>query len=172
MTPFCPSTPEGCSVKVLRPMRRPLLIAALLCAASCKRSEDEAARARIFSPEQPVGELPEAKEQLQGGQLADDPALMRRVLHMQRREIDQRIGPHKAQQRVQFAWFRGPGLPDGGSEVSLAEETALLEAPGDDFSLVALPLSFDGARPAIRRAPPSVGQHDTDVQRAQGRWPR
>src|SRR5438105_192979 len=97
-------------------MHRIALIAALVCAVSCKRSEDEAARARIFSPEQPVGELPEAKEQLQGGQLADDPALMRRVLHMQRREIDQRIGPHKAQQRVQFAWFRGPGLPDGGSE--------------------------------------------------------
>jgi formyl-CoA transferase len=43
--------------------------------------------------------------------------------------------------------------------------------PGDDFSLVALPLSFDGARPSIRRAPPAVGQHDADVQRAQGRWP-
>src|SRR4030081_3225240 len=115
-------------------MPRPLLAAVLLLAASCKRSEDEAARARIFSPEQPVGELPEAKEQLQAGQLADDPALMRRVLHMQRREIGQRIGPHKAQQRVQFAWFRGPGLPDGGSEVSLAEETTLLQAPGGDFS--------------------------------------
>ena len=54
---------------------------------------------------------------------------------MQRREIEQRLGPYKAQQRVQFAWFRGPGLPDGGSEVSLAEETTLVEAPGDDFSL-------------------------------------
>jgi len=43
--------------------------------------------------------------------------------------------------------------------------------PGDDFSLVALPLSFDGARPSIRRAPPAVGQHDADVQRAPGRWP-
>jgi hypothetical protein len=136
MSAFCPSTPERRSVKVARSMRRPLLIAALLCAASCKRSErDEAARARIFSPEQPVGDLPEAREQLQAGQLADDPALMQRVLHMQQREIGQRIGSHKAQQRVQFAWFRGPGLPDGGSEVSLAEETTLLEAPGDDFSL-------------------------------------
>jgi hypothetical protein len=35
---------------------------------------------------------------------------------------------------VQFAWFRGPGLPDGGSEVSLAEETTLVQAPGGDFS--------------------------------------
>jgi hypothetical protein len=116
-------------------MRRIALVAALLCALSCKRSEDEAARARIFSPQQPVGELPEAKEKLDAGRLADDPALAHRVLHMQRREIDQRLGPHKAQQRVQFAWFRGPGLADGGSEVSLAEETTLMEGPGDEFSV-------------------------------------
>lgn len=116
-------------------MRRIALIAALFCAVSCKRSEDEAARARIFSPQQPVGELPEAKEKLDPTRLAEDPALANRVLHMQRREIDQRIGTHKAQQRVQFAWFRGPGLPDGGSEVSLAEETTLLEGPGDEFSV-------------------------------------
>jgi hypothetical protein len=56
-------------------------------------------------------------------------------MHMQRREVDQRIGSYKAQQRVQFAWFRGPGLPDGGSEVSLSEETTLVEAPGEDFSV-------------------------------------
>src|SRR3982750_3533261 len=117
-------------------MRRTVLIvAALLCATACKRSEDEAARARIFSPQQPVFDLPEAKEKLDPTRLAEDPALARRVLHMQRREVEQRIGPYKAQQRVQFAWFRGPGLPDGGSEVSLAEETTLLEAPGDDFSV-------------------------------------
>src|SRR5438128_7271342 len=116
-------------------MRRIALIAALFCAVSCKRSEDEAARARIFSPAQPVGELPEGKEQLHPTRLAEDPALAARALHMQRREIDQRIGTHKAQQRVQFAWFRGPGLPDGGSEVSLAEETTLLQGPGGDFDV-------------------------------------
>jgi len=116
-------------------MRRILFIVALLLAASCKRTEDEAARARIFSPEQPVGELPQAKEKIDANGLADDPKIAKRVLRMQRAEVEQRIGPYKAQQRVQFAWFRGPGLPDGGSEVSLAEETTLLEAPGDDFSV-------------------------------------
>src|SRR6266481_7316723 len=115
-------------------MRRPVLAAVLLLASSCKRSEDEAARARMFSPEQPVGELPQAKEKVDAARLADDPALALRVLHMRRAEIEQRLGPHKAQQRVQFAWFRGPGLPDGGSEVSLAEETTLAQAPGGDFS--------------------------------------
>jgi hypothetical protein len=111
------------------------LVATLFALASCKRSEDEAARARMFSPQQPVGEMPEAKEKLDAARLAEDAKLARRVLHMSRREVEQRIGAYKAQQRVQFAWFRGPGLPDGGSEVSLAEETTLLEAPGEDFSV-------------------------------------
>jgi len=43
--------------------------------------------------------------------------------------------------------------------------------PGDDFSLVALPLSFDGARPSLRRGPPTVGQHDAEIQRDPKRWP-
>src|SRR3981189_1747860 len=115
-------------------MRRAVLAAVLLLAASFKRREEEAARARIFPPEQPVGELPQAKEKVDAARLADDPALARRVLLMRRAEIEPRLGPHKAQQRVQFAWFRGPGLPDGGSEVSLAEETTLVQAPGGDFS--------------------------------------
>jgi crotonobetainyl-CoA:carnitine CoA-transferase CaiB-like acyl-CoA transferase len=36
--------------------------------------------------------------------------------------------------------------------------------PGQDFELVALPLSFDGSRPAIRRAPPKVGEHDAELR--------
>ena len=116
-------------------MRNLLLAAALLLPFACKRSEDEAAKARMFSPEQPVGELPQAREKLDAGRLADDPAVARRVLHMTRAEIEQRLGPHRAQQRVQFAWFRGPGLPDGGSEVSLSEEATLQNGPGGDFSV-------------------------------------
>lgn len=114
---------------------RTVALLALVAVLSCKRSEDQAAKQRIFSPEQPVGSLPEAKESLDARKLADDPQLAARVLHMGQREIAQRLGPRKAQQRVQFAWFRGPGLPDGGSEVSLAEETTLLAGPNDDFSV-------------------------------------
>src|SRR5438067_3162559 len=113
-------------------MRRVLV---LLLVLACKRGGDEKARERIFSPEQPVGAMPEAKEALDARRLADDPALARRVVRMTQTEIAQRLGPHKAQQRVQFAWFRGPGLPDGGSEGSLAEETTLLDGPGDEFSV-------------------------------------
>jgi hypothetical protein len=111
----------------------PALVLCLLL--SCKRGGDEAARARIFSPEQPVGAAAEAKEPLDARRLAEDPTLADRVLHMPQSEIEARLGPHKAQQRVQFAWFRGPGLPDGGSEVSLSEETTLQQAPGGDFSV-------------------------------------
>lgn len=114
---------------------RTVALLALVAVLSCKRSEDQAAKQRIFSPEQPVGSLPEAKEALDARKLAEDPQLAARVLHMGQREIAQRLGPRKAQQRVQFAWFRGPGLPDGGSEVSLAEETTLLAGPDDDFSV-------------------------------------
>ena len=115
-------------------MRRALLLLALL-AFACKRTEDEKARERIFSPEQPIGVMAEAREPLDARQLADDAALAQRVLHMPRAEIAQRLGPHRAQQRVQFAWFHGPGLLDGGSEVSLSEETTLAEGAGGDFSV-------------------------------------
>jgi hypothetical protein len=110
------------------------LAAGLILGPSCKRGED-AAKQRIFSPEEPVGAAAEAKEPLDARQLAGDPGLAQRVLHMPRSEIEQRLGQHKAVTRVQFAWFRGSGLPDGGSEVSLAEETTLLQGPGGDFDV-------------------------------------
>jgi hypothetical protein len=107
----------------------------LLLSVACKRSEDQAAKERIFSAEEPVGAAAEAKEPLDARRLADDPKLAERVLQMPQGEIEQRLGPHRAQTRVQFAWFRGPGLPDGGSEVSLSEETTLLQGPNGDFDV-------------------------------------
>ena len=62
-------------------------------------------------------------------------------------------------------------LPEAVAHAQAGALGMIQPVPGDDFSLVALPLSFDGVRPSIRRAPPSVGQHDAEVQRAQGRWP-
>jgi hypothetical protein len=107
----------------------------VLCAVfACKRGGDDAAKARIFSPEPPANVSAQSKEALDAKALESDAKVAERVLHMPQREIAQRLGPHKAQQRVQFAWFRGPGLPDGGAEVSLAEETTLTQA-ADDFSL-------------------------------------
>src|SRR5436189_304949 len=99
-------------------MRHLLLATAVLLAPACKRSEDEAARARMFSPEQPVGDLPQAKEQLDASRLAEDSKIARRVLHMPRAEIKQRIGLPRAQPRVQFAWARGLKLRNAGESTS------------------------------------------------------
>jgi len=94
-------------------MTRAATLLVLFSLLSCKRSEDQAAKQRIFSPEEPIGALAEAKEPLDAG----------------------RLGAHKAQTRVQFAWFRGPGASDGGTDVSLAEDSSLHQAGSGDFSV-------------------------------------
>jgi hypothetical protein len=113
-------------------MRRVLLV--LMCIAACKRGGDEAARARIFSPEDSGAASSESKEPIDARKL-DDPQVAQRVLHMSQGEAAQRLGAHRAEQRVQFAWFHGAGQADGGSEVSLAEETKLSQAANGDFSV-------------------------------------
>src|SRR5881409_3790421 len=40
--------------------------------------------------------------------------------------------------------------------------------PGAGYTLIGLPLSFDGARPQIRRAPPKPGEHTDEVRRERG----
>jgi hypothetical protein len=118
-------------------MKRTAVIAFVLCAAfACRRSEDQAAKQRIFSPEEPAGSLPSAKEPLDAGRLADDPKVAERVLRMPRAEIAARLGAHRAETRVQFAWFRGAGMPDaGGTDVALSEQSALVQAANGDFSV-------------------------------------
>jgi hypothetical protein len=110
-----------------------LLVLSALCA--CKRSEDQAAKARTFSPEESASAQPDAKDQIDATGLADDPRLAGRVLRMPQAEVAARLGPHRAETRVQFAWFRGPGLPDGGSDVTLSEQSALAQGPSGDFSV-------------------------------------
>lgn len=112
----------------------PLVAVAVCVAFACKRVEDEAAKQRIFSPEEPIGAAAEAKEPIDARRL-DDPAVAQRVLEMPRGEIAQRLGSYRAQTRVQFAWFRGPGLTDGGTEASLSEETTVDQAKNGDFEL-------------------------------------
>jgi crotonobetainyl-CoA:carnitine CoA-transferase CaiB-like acyl-CoA transferase len=62
-------------------------------------------------------------------------------------------------------------LPEAAAHPQVAALDMIQAVPGDDFSLVALPLSFDGTRPKIHRAPPAVGEHDRDLAQSQGRWP-
>jgi hypothetical protein len=110
-------------------------IGGIAASSACKRSEDQQAKARIFSPEEPGSSHPEAKEPLDASRLADDPKLAGRVLRMSQAEIAVRLGPHRAETRVQFAWFRGPGLPDGGSDVALSEQSVLAQGAGGDYSV-------------------------------------
>jgi hypothetical protein len=113
-------------------------LAAALALSSCRRGEDEAAKARIFSPEEAHGAMASAQEQLDARRLGVEGQLAERVLRMPRAEISARLGSYKALTRVQFAWFRGPAAqsPDGGSgaEVQLSEESALAQAANGDFS--------------------------------------
>jgi len=62
-------------------------------------------------------------------------------------------------------------LPEAVAHAQADALGMIQPVPGDDFSLVALPLSFDGARPSLRRGPPTVGQHDAEIQRDPKRWP-
>src|SRR5256885_11963483 len=55
----------------------------------------------------PVGAAAEAKQPIDARRLDADAEAAKRVLQMTQSEIEQRLGGHKAQQRVQFAWFRG-----------------------------------------------------------------
>ncbi|HEX3178429.1 MAG TPA: CoA transferase [Methylomirabilota bacterium] len=61
-------------------------------------------------------------------------------------------------------------LPDAASTPQADALGIVQKVPGADYTLIGLPLSFDGARPAIRRPPPTLGEHDDEVRReARGR---
>src|SRR3954468_5997443 len=96
-------------------------IGGIAASSACTRSEGQPAKARVLSPGGPGAAQPEAKEPIDTSRLGDDPRLAGRVLRMSRAEIAAPLGAHRAETRVQFAWFRGPGLPDGGSDVALSE---------------------------------------------------
>jgi crotonobetainyl-CoA:carnitine CoA-transferase CaiB-like acyl-CoA transferase len=55
-------------------------------------------------------------------------------------------------------------LPEAVAQPQAEAIGMIQRLPGDDYEVVALPLSFDGARPAIRRAPPRIGEHDGELK--------
>jgi crotonobetainyl-CoA:carnitine CoA-transferase CaiB-like acyl-CoA transferase len=59
-------------------------------------------------------------------------------------------------------------LPDAASTPQADALGIVQKVPGHDYTLIGLPLSFDGARPMIRRPPPAIGEHDAEVRT--GRW--
>ncbi|MBI1963025.1 MAG: CoA transferase [Candidatus Rokubacteria bacterium] len=54
-------------------------------------------------------------------------------------------------------------LPEAVADPQAAALGIVQAVPGDDFALIGLPLSFDGARPPIRRAPPGIGEHNAEI---------
>ncbi|MBM3217200.1 MAG: CoA transferase [Candidatus Rokubacteria bacterium] len=64
-------------------------------------------------------------------------------------------------------------LPEAAAHPQAQALGIVQPVPGeDDLTVIALPLSFDGERPGIRRAPPKkIGEHDHEVKAAKGRWP-
>jgi len=56
-------------------------------------------------------------------------------------------------------------LPDAASTKQAAALGIVQAPPGGDYTLIGLPLSFDGVRPRIRRAPPRAGEHTDEVRR-------
>jgi crotonobetainyl-CoA:carnitine CoA-transferase CaiB-like acyl-CoA transferase len=60
-------------------------------------------------------------------------------------------------------------LPEAATTPQAEALGIVQNVPGDDYTLIGLPLSFDGARPSIRRRPPTAGEHTDEVRRDGGR---
>jgi crotonobetainyl-CoA:carnitine CoA-transferase CaiB-like acyl-CoA transferase len=59
-------------------------------------------------------------------------------------------------------------LPDAASTPQADALGIVQKVPGEEYTLIGLPLSFDGARPGIRRRPPAIGEHNDEVRREVG----
>jgi crotonobetainyl-CoA:carnitine CoA-transferase CaiB-like acyl-CoA transferase len=60
-------------------------------------------------------------------------------------------------------------LPEAATTPQAEALGIVQHVPGDDYTLIGLPLSFDGVRPSIRRRPPTAGEHTDEVRRDSGR---
>lgn len=105
------------------------LVAGLaILASGCTSEADRAAKARIFSPEDPSPDLLKAAEELDVAQASSDPALWTRLLHMDRLESTRRIGGHEAKSQVKFNWTRAKEV------VSLTENYAFATDANGHFT--------------------------------------
>ncbi len=105
----------------------PLAVAALV---SCHKAEDQAAKARIFSPEEPPKFITRAAENLGAETLETSGDRIRRVWLMTAAEAAERLGPHHMASHVEFAWTKG------AKQVSLDEDHALTFGSQGDFLAV------------------------------------
>lgn len=107
--------------------QRSTLIAALAltAAAACTDPVDKAAKARIFSPEDPPQAVASAAEKLPPEDVADNPQVARRILGMDAAEVTERLGPHAYKAKVSFEWTTRDAPP-----VRISETRTLRAGPG------------------------------------------
>ncbi len=103
-----------------------LLIACALGAVSagCSDPVDQAAKRRIFSPEDPPQAVASAAETLPPQEVATDPKIARRVLGMSAAEATERLGPHHYSAELSFEWMAKD------RSVKLVENRTLLAGAG------------------------------------------
>jgi hypothetical protein len=106
----------------------PFVLAAA-AAVSCTDPADRAAKARIFSPEEPPKVKLAAAQPIDASGLASSPERSYRVLMMGAAEAVERLGPHRYTCTASFEWRRGKDV------VKLSEERALTQAGALDYAL-------------------------------------
>jgi hypothetical protein len=97
----------------------------LVCVAcaGCSDPVDRAAKARIFSPEDPPQVVASASEELPPDQAAQEPRVARRILTMGAAEATERLGSFRYRATVRFRWSEP-------SSLSLSEERKLEAGSG------------------------------------------
>lgn len=101
-----------------------LLVSALVFFSACKDPVDQAAKKRIFSPEDPPQAVAAASQKLPPEEAADSVAISRRILGMGAAEATERIGPHTYHATINWEWSTA------GKNVRLKETRELLSGPG------------------------------------------
>jgi hypothetical protein len=90
----------------------------------CSDAVDQAAKKRIFSPEDPPQAVAAASEKLPPEYAADRPAITRRILGMRAGEATERIGAHFYSANILWEWTTG------GRNVRLKETRELVSSVG------------------------------------------
>ncbi len=105
--------------------RSTLIVALALVAAACTDPVDKAAKARIFSPEDPPKVVASAAERLPPEDVADNPHVARRILGMEAAEVTERLGPHAYKAVITYEWTAKEAPP-----VKLSETRTVRAGPG------------------------------------------
>jgi hypothetical protein len=97
-----------------------------LATVACQDPVDKAAKARIFSPEDPPKVVASAAEKLPPEEVAASPRVARRILSMDAAEVTERLGPHTYKATVTTEWNGGQGVVP----VKLTEARTFRAGPG------------------------------------------